>query len=154
MDTLRQWQRTYSRELDSDAKQQCVATERLLRKALAGGGEAFTSSTVQPRFAFKKNILSDTVPPPPHTYLCLTQCPLLRPRPRRSMRCRTASCLMLRCPSRCCPLTGAAPPAKTGPGPTGAQRWRQDPPAPNGGRAAAQRSGTKPEEQRLLSCTG
>ncbi|XP_056283298.1 tonsoku-like protein [Pseudoliparis swirei] len=37
MDTLRQWQRTYSRELDSDAKQQCVATERLLRKALAGG---------------------------------------------------------------------------------------------------------------------
>lgn len=65
MDTLRQWQRTYSRELDSDAKQQCVATERLLRKALAGGGEAFTSTTVQPRFAFKKNILSDTVPPPP-----------------------------------------------------------------------------------------
>ncbi|XP_069008460.1 tonsoku-like protein isoform X1 [Embiotoca jacksoni] len=37
MDTLRQWQRTYSRELDKDARQECVATERLLRKALAGG---------------------------------------------------------------------------------------------------------------------
>ncbi|KAM6916825.1 tonsoku-like protein [Lycodopsis pacificus] len=37
MDTLRQWQRTYSRELDKDAKQECIATERLLRKALAGG---------------------------------------------------------------------------------------------------------------------
>ncbi|XP_070776908.1 tonsoku-like protein [Enoplosus armatus] len=37
MDTLRQWQRTYSRELDRDTKQECVATERLLRKALAGG---------------------------------------------------------------------------------------------------------------------
>ncbi|XP_042244938.1 tonsoku-like protein [Thunnus maccoyii] len=37
MDTLRQWQRTYSRELDQDTKQECTATERLLRKALAGG---------------------------------------------------------------------------------------------------------------------
>nr|XP_046268591.1 tonsoku-like protein [Scatophagus argus] len=37
MDTLRQWQRTYSRELDHDAKQECIATERLLRKALGGG---------------------------------------------------------------------------------------------------------------------
>uniref|UniRef100_A0A8P4GG08 Tonsoku-like protein n=1 Tax=Dicentrarchus labrax TaxID=13489 RepID=A0A8P4GG08_DICLA len=36
-DTLRQWQRTYSRELDQDTKQECIATERLLRKALAGG---------------------------------------------------------------------------------------------------------------------
>ncbi|CAK6956892.1 tonsoku-like protein [Scomber scombrus] len=36
-DTLRQWQRTYSRELDHDAKLECTATERLLRKALAGG---------------------------------------------------------------------------------------------------------------------
>lgn len=41
MDTLRQWQRTYSRELDQDTRQECVATEKLLRKALAGGGEAF-----------------------------------------------------------------------------------------------------------------
>lgn len=44
MDTLRQWQRTYSKELDQDTKQECMETERLLRKALAGGGEAFASS--------------------------------------------------------------------------------------------------------------
>ncbi|KAL6105552.1 tonsl [Pungitius sinensis] len=37
MDTLRKWQRTYSRELDQDTKQECVTTETLLRKALAGG---------------------------------------------------------------------------------------------------------------------
>ena len=43
MDTLRHWQRTDSRALDQDTKQECMATERLLRKALSGGGEAFTS---------------------------------------------------------------------------------------------------------------
>ncbi|CAB1432486.1 unnamed protein product [Pleuronectes platessa] len=37
MDTLRHWQRTYSRELDKETKQECVATENLLREALAGG---------------------------------------------------------------------------------------------------------------------
>ncbi|XP_039993860.1 tonsoku-like protein [Xiphias gladius] len=37
VDTLRQWQRMYSRELDKDTKQECMITERLLRKALAGG---------------------------------------------------------------------------------------------------------------------
>ncbi|KAM7375942.1 hypothetical protein PAMP_005702 [Pampus punctatissimus] len=36
-DTLRQWQRTYSRELDQEAKLECTATERLLKKALGGG---------------------------------------------------------------------------------------------------------------------
>ncbi|KAK7905043.1 hypothetical protein WMY93_017650 [Mugilogobius chulae] len=36
MDTLCHWQRTYSRELDKETKQECAATERLLRKALAG----------------------------------------------------------------------------------------------------------------------
>lgn len=41
IDTLRQWQRTYSRELDQDTRQECIAIEKLLRKALAGGGEAF-----------------------------------------------------------------------------------------------------------------
>ncbi|KAK2825983.1 hypothetical protein Q5P01_020197 [Channa striata] len=40
MDTLRQWQRTYSRELDQDTRQECVTTERLIRKALAGGVSA------------------------------------------------------------------------------------------------------------------
>ena len=42
MDTLRHWQRTYSRELDKETKQECVATEKLLREALAGGGETHT----------------------------------------------------------------------------------------------------------------
>ncbi|XP_068608368.1 tonsoku-like protein [Brachionichthys hirsutus] len=37
LDTLRHWQRTYSRELDQETKQESLATERLLRKALAGG---------------------------------------------------------------------------------------------------------------------
>ncbi|XP_024121974.1 tonsoku-like protein isoform X1 [Oryzias melastigma] len=37
LDTLRQWQRTYGRELDGDTRQECAATEKLLRKALAGG---------------------------------------------------------------------------------------------------------------------
>uniref|UniRef100_A0A673CSH3 Tonsoku-like protein n=1 Tax=Sphaeramia orbicularis TaxID=375764 RepID=A0A673CSH3_9TELE len=37
MDALRQWQKTYSKELDQDTRQECSATERLLRKALAGG---------------------------------------------------------------------------------------------------------------------
>ncbi|XP_074547775.1 tonsoku-like protein [Halichoeres trimaculatus] len=37
LDTLRQWQRTYSGDLDQETKQECVTTERLLRKALSGG---------------------------------------------------------------------------------------------------------------------
>ncbi|KAJ3613544.1 hypothetical protein NHX12_019791 [Muraenolepis orangiensis] len=37
LDTLRHWQRTYSRELDRDARQECTVTEKLLRRALAGG---------------------------------------------------------------------------------------------------------------------
>ncbi|XP_051942316.1 tonsoku-like protein [Hippocampus zosterae] len=36
MDTLRRWQRTYKKELDHEAKQECAATEQLLKKALAG----------------------------------------------------------------------------------------------------------------------
>ncbi|KAJ0008990.1 hypothetical protein NQD34_016405 [Periophthalmus magnuspinnatus] len=36
MDTLCQWERTYSRELDRETKQECAATKTLLRKALAG----------------------------------------------------------------------------------------------------------------------
>lgn len=75
MDTLRQWQRTYSRELDHETKQECIATERLLRRALAGGGEAFTSSHQfilgLPVFkypfehSFYHLSLSDTVPAAP-----------------------------------------------------------------------------------------
>ncbi|XP_053700657.1 tonsoku-like protein isoform X1 [Synchiropus splendidus] len=36
MDTLRHWQRMYSKELDHEAKLECAATEKLLKKALAG----------------------------------------------------------------------------------------------------------------------
>lgn len=37
LDSLRQWFNTYSRELDSEAKQECAVTEKLLRRAMAGG---------------------------------------------------------------------------------------------------------------------
>ncbi|XP_078145625.1 tonsoku-like protein [Centroberyx gerrardi] len=45
VDTLRQWQGTYSRELDQETRQECAATERLLRKALAGGVPVATAPT-------------------------------------------------------------------------------------------------------------
>ncbi|CAL8287180.1 unnamed protein product [Lota lota] len=48
MDTLRHWQRTYSRELDRDARQECAATEELLRRALAGGGAVAPSRPSDP----------------------------------------------------------------------------------------------------------
>ena len=40
LDSLRLWQRMYSRHLDQEARQECTITEHLLRRALAGGGEA------------------------------------------------------------------------------------------------------------------
>ncbi|KAM6973229.1 tonsoku-like protein [Aplochiton taeniatus] len=42
LDSLRHWQRIYNRELDQEARQECAATERLLRKAIVSG----VSSTV------------------------------------------------------------------------------------------------------------
>lgn len=106
----------------------------------------------QPCFAFDLlKILSNTVFP---TYLCLPQCLLLRPRPSRSMPCRTASCLMPRTQSRCRPLEGAVPPARTGLGAAGTLRWTQNLSATDSGSAMAQHRGTEPEEQRLLSCMG
>ncbi|XP_061551407.1 LOW QUALITY PROTEIN: tonsoku-like protein [Phycodurus eques] len=36
LDTLRQWQRTYKKELDHETRQACAATERLLMEAVAG----------------------------------------------------------------------------------------------------------------------
>ncbi|KAI7804959.1 tonsoku-like protein, partial [Triplophysa rosa] len=36
LDTLRQWFKTYSRELDHETKQECLETEKLLKKALSG----------------------------------------------------------------------------------------------------------------------
>uniref|UniRef100_A0A1A7XW82 NF-kappa-B inhibitor-like protein 2 n=1 Tax=Iconisemion striatum TaxID=60296 RepID=A0A1A7XW82_9TELE len=35
--TLRHWQKTYSRELDKETRQECLITEKLLRKALSQG---------------------------------------------------------------------------------------------------------------------
>lgn len=148
MDTLRHWQKTYSRELDQETKQECAATERLLRKAVAGGGEAFVS-LYHFCLGLPSNILLTVLP----TYLRLTQWLLLRRQPSLSMLCRTASCLMLRTRSHCCPLEGAVLPAKTGPAPTRARRC-SDLLAPNGGRAMAQHTATEREEQRLPCCMG
>uniref|UniRef100_A0A3P9Q8L8 Tonsoku-like protein n=1 Tax=Poecilia reticulata TaxID=8081 RepID=A0A3P9Q8L8_POERE len=40
MDTLRHWQRTYRTELDEETRQECLCTEKLLRKSAAGGPAA------------------------------------------------------------------------------------------------------------------
>ncbi|XP_062863876.1 tonsoku-like protein isoform X2 [Trichomycterus rosablanca] len=37
LDSLRQWLKTYGRELDQETRQACAETEKLLKKALAGG---------------------------------------------------------------------------------------------------------------------
>lgn len=39
LDTLRQWRKTYSRDLDQETLYECVETEKILKRALAGGGE-------------------------------------------------------------------------------------------------------------------
>ncbi|KAK2879094.1 hypothetical protein Q8A67_019885 [Cirrhinus molitorella] len=36
LDTLRQWFKTYSRQLDQETKQECLETEKLLKRALSG----------------------------------------------------------------------------------------------------------------------
>ncbi|XP_065109970.1 tonsoku-like protein [Paramisgurnus dabryanus] len=36
LDTLRQWYNTYSRQLDQETKQECLETEKLLKRALSG----------------------------------------------------------------------------------------------------------------------
>lgn len=150
LDTLRQWQRTYSRELDHETRQKCIATERLLRKALAGGGEALASSHCVslglPFYTCFQTLVF-------LTYLCRPQCLQLRPRPSLLMPCRTASCLMRRVLSHSRPLEGALPPAKTG-REAGARRWKRQAPAANSGRPMAQHSGTEPGEQKLLYCMG
>lgn len=53
MDTLRQWTRTYRKELDEETKQECVAIEKLLRKALAGGGGEALTLLYQVGFGFR-----------------------------------------------------------------------------------------------------
>ncbi len=39
LDTLRQWFKTYSRQLDQETKQECLETEKLIKRALSGDGE-------------------------------------------------------------------------------------------------------------------
>lgn len=153
-DTLRQWQRTYSRELDHETRQECAATERVLRKAAAGGGEALSRRPRRFRHSlpFLKHRFQRCAPSV--TYLYATQWLPLLPQPSHSMPCRTASCLMLRTRSRCCPLKGAAPLARTGPGTTGFQRWGRRRAALSDGRETAPHSDTEREEQRLQSSMG
>lgn len=132
LDTLRQWQRTYGRELDGDTRQECAATEKLLRKALAGGGSSLTSV----HHVYRVSVCSETV-----LRLQPSQYQQLRPKPSLSTPCRTASCSMRRTLSLSPPLEGAVLPAKT-------VRY------PNGGGVSAYLGGTEPEEQRRLFCTG
>ncbi|XP_031436536.1 tonsoku-like protein isoform X2 [Clupea harengus] len=49
LDSLRQWFKTYNRELDADARQECASTEKLLRRAMAGGGVLTTSIAPKPQ---------------------------------------------------------------------------------------------------------
>lgn len=152
IDTLRWWQREYSRELDQETRQESVAMEKLLRKALVGEGEAFASSWQSSPVLPLLNVILNAIFP--LTYICLPQGLLLQLQPSLSMACRTASCLMLRTRSRCCPTVGTVPLAKTGPRTAGTLGQRQHLPAPNDGRAMAQRSTTEAEEQSLLSSMG
>lgn len=41
LDTLRQWLKTYGRELDQETRQDCSEMEKLLKRALTGAGEEF-----------------------------------------------------------------------------------------------------------------
>lgn len=66
MDTLHKWQRTYRRELDEDTKQECVTTEAVLRKALAGGGEGVY---IIDSLAFFKYPFSFCCLPPPTPFI-------------------------------------------------------------------------------------
>lgn len=44
LDTLRQWLKTYGRELDQETRQDCAETEKLLKRALVGAGEEMFSN--------------------------------------------------------------------------------------------------------------
>ncbi|XP_061599995.1 tonsoku-like protein [Cololabis saira] len=58
MDTLSHWTRTYRRELDEETRRECVATEKLLRKALEGGVPA-AAAAAKPFDALKDSQLFD-----------------------------------------------------------------------------------------------
>ncbi|XP_054909546.1 tonsoku-like protein isoform X2 [Poeciliopsis prolifica] len=59
MDTLRHWQRTYRTELDEETRQECLCTEKLLRKAAAGGVPA-APAAAKPFDALQDSQLFDT----------------------------------------------------------------------------------------------
>ncbi|KAI5616670.1 tonsoku-like protein, partial [Silurus asotus] len=47
LDTLRQWLKTYGRELDQETRQDCSETEKLLKRALAGAAVPVTPQPLQ-----------------------------------------------------------------------------------------------------------
>ncbi|XP_029972511.1 tonsoku-like protein [Salarias fasciatus] len=57
-DTLLQWQRTYSRELDQETRLECRETERLLRRA-ASGAEPGAAAPAEPSAALRDSQLFD-----------------------------------------------------------------------------------------------
>lgn len=44
LDTLRQWLKTYGRELDQETRRDCSETEKLLKRALTGAGGTLFSN--------------------------------------------------------------------------------------------------------------
>ncbi|XP_030644250.1 tonsoku-like protein [Chanos chanos] len=58
LDNLRHWFRTYSRNLDQQTRQECMDTEKLLRRALAGG-VTVTPVTLRPLEALQDSQLFD-----------------------------------------------------------------------------------------------
>ncbi|XP_072545535.1 tonsoku-like protein [Salminus brasiliensis] len=56
LDSLRQWQKTYSRDLDHDTQRECTETEKLLKRAQAGGVAA---ALVSPRTVLQNSQLFD-----------------------------------------------------------------------------------------------
>ncbi|XP_077477194.1 tonsoku-like protein isoform X1 [Stigmatopora argus] len=58
MDTLRHWRKTYKKELDDEARQDCAATEQLLKNGLSGG-VPITSTAPKPFEALLDSQLFD-----------------------------------------------------------------------------------------------
>uniref|UniRef100_A0A8C1SAA2 Tonsoku-like protein n=1 Tax=Cyprinus carpio TaxID=7962 RepID=A0A8C1SAA2_CYPCA len=59
LDTLRQWFKTYSRQLDQETKQECLETEKLIKRALSGDGEEISITDLFCNMVFK--LLTDNV---------------------------------------------------------------------------------------------
>uniref|UniRef100_A0A672S802 Tonsoku-like protein n=1 Tax=Sinocyclocheilus grahami TaxID=75366 RepID=A0A672S802_SINGR len=54
LDTLRQWFKTYSRQLDQETKQECLETEKLIKRALSGDGEEINITDLFCNMFFKR----------------------------------------------------------------------------------------------------